>query len=170
MDKLPQSDRQRAGARDEQGSRPHQNVRGRSESIYRPSITRHKRNRVAYIDDIVTYVNIGLVTMTTESKPPGVHWWNLAFQLAKEYKLNHDPDLTAPPGRLVDHQIEFPGKTPETHDHASATTETASSVTSPMIVDDDAIVESSDPRPVFLSFEESEERRRIWWTLYIFDR
>ncbi len=39
-----------------------------------------------------------------------------------------------------------------------------------MSVVDDAIVESSDTRPFVNSPEESEERRRMWWTLYIWDR
>jgi hypothetical protein len=110
--------------------------------------------------------------MTLETKPPGVHWWNLAFQLAKEYKLNRDPDHPTSAARLTNYQVGVQGNTPDSHDHASTTdhADTVSEATSPMSVDDDAIVESRDARPVVLSFEESEERRRIWWTLYIFDR
>ena len=171
MDKLPQDKRRRAAHSADRNERSETTDGLRPGWANRSGSSGFRRPRTAYIDDIATYLHIGLVTMTTESKPPGVHWWSSAFQLAKEWKLNNDPELPvsgayhAPKQAATDVSVS-------TYDHSNATEYSAdmSDVTSPMSVSDHAIVESSDPRPVVLTHEEREERRRIWWTLYIFDR
>ena len=172
MDRLPETKRRRAGPPDDRNSKPEMNGPHRTGSMDSSGLSGPKRHRTAYIDDIVTYIHIGLLTMTTESKPPGVHWWTIAFQLAKEYKLNRDPDPPSNSTAQFGTHLIGPQGTPNSHDHTTGPEhgEDTSGATSPMSVVDDAIVESSDPRPVVLSLEENEERRRIWWTLYVFDR
>jgi hypothetical protein len=119
-------------------------------------------------------MHVALVTMTTEAKPPGTHWWHTAFQLAREYRLNRDPTA---PSASIPQATSFNGVSRETPTHAGSQDqdqdddmEDSSGTTSPMSVSDDAIVEHSDPRPVISSTDEGEERRRIWWLLYIWDR
>lgn len=146
----------------------------RSESGYDPDRPQYRRPRTAYLDDIVTYMHIALVTMTTESKPPGVHWWHTAFQLAKEYRLNRDIGRPTPILPPTSYAAESQGS-PEDRSHFEQSNEddndeAASSVASPMSVSDDAIVEHSKTYPTIPSSEECEERRRVWWTLYIWDR
>jgi hypothetical protein len=119
-------------------------------------------------------MHIALVTTTTEAKPPGSHWWRMAIQLAKDYKFNQDVE---PPPRSTDFDTREGGsqQTP----NGSADFEAAvgpdengeaSSTASPMSVSDNAIVEHSDSRSMSAASEEREERRRIWYTLYIWDR
>jgi hypothetical protein len=131
-------------------------------------------SKISPVDDVVTLMHIALVTTTTEAKPPGSHWWRYAIQLAKDYKFNQDIE---PPVRSAD-VISRDGvsqQTPSGSADVEATMEPVergetSSAASPMSVSDNAIVEHSDSRSISAASEEREERRRIWWTLYIWDR
>ena len=144
-----------------------------SESGHDAQRPQFRRPRAAYIDDIVTYMHIALVTMTTESKPPGVHWWHTAIQQAKEYRLNRDPSppvRSAQPAPYGARQSDSPNNESENPNEDDPDDGT-SSAASPMSVSDDVIVEHSKAFPSGVaSSEESEERRRVWWLLYIWDR
>ena len=131
-------------------------------------------SKVSPIDDIVTLIHIALVTTTTEAKPPGSHYWRTAIQLAKDFRLNQEfepqvrsADVASRDG--VSQQTPNGSADIENTGEAVENGET-SSVASPMSVSDNAIVEHNDSRSMSVASEEREERRRIWWTLYIWDR
>ena len=100
--------------------------------------------------------------------------WKLAIQLAKEYKFNQDFET---PVRSTDVDAHD-GVSQQTSngsadfDRAEEQNENgvASSTASPMSVSDNAIVEHSDSKSMSIALEEREERRRTFWTLYVWDR
>lgn len=140
-----------------------------------PTPVRFRRGKTAYVDDVVTYMHIALVTTTAESKPAGFRWWHTAFQLAREFRLNRDVATSmSSPQNISSTQQGQDGtmSVPAGEENLSSETDgnLSSGAASPMSVSDDAIVEHSDPRPLTASIEEREERRRVWWTLYTWDR
>jgi xylanolytic transcriptional activator XlnR len=129
----------------------------------------------SYVDDIVTYMHVALVTTTAESKPAGLRWWHTAFQLAKEFKLNRDAAITT--SVAGDSRARSTSQHPSDHrdsgdmapvGHGGGEDEDMSDdAATPMSFNDDGIVESRDARRAATNFEEKEERRRVWWALYI---
>ncbi|KAM0343460.1 hypothetical protein ACHAPU_008491 [Fusarium lateritium] len=93
------------------------------------------------LDDVITYIHLAVVVSASEYKGASMRWWTAAWGLARELKLGRE----LPPGRL-----------PVTHENMD--TETA----------DDA--EGGVSGTGYVGEEEREERRRIWWLLYIVDR
>ncbi|KAK5167458.1 uncharacterized protein LTR77_007157 [Saxophila tyrrhenica] len=146
-----------------------------SASVTSPSPSSYKRPRTAYIDDTATYMHVALVTMTTETKPPGLHFFRIAFQLAKEYRLNRDPGAPAAAARYGGNEAvpktEMNGTQDGDRHNELDDEDDTSGAASPMSVSDDAVVEhSSDHWTVEATAEEGEERRRLWWSLYVWDR
>jgi hypothetical protein len=92
---------------------------------------------------VVTYIHLATVVSASEYKGASLRWWNAAWSLARELKL----------GR------ELPPSRPPMRDDASC-------------IDDDGMDENDLYRnnPDFVTEEEREERRRIWWLVYIVDR
>lgn len=126
------------------------------------------------VDDVVTLLHIALVTTTTEAKPPGSHWFRTAIQLAKDYRFNQDIESTVRSAELNSYD-GLNQSTPKGIADADAPMDQGqngetSSAASPMSVSDNAIVEHSISKLMSAESEEREERRRIWWTLYIWDR
>ncbi|KAK9478305.1 fungal-specific transcription factor domain-containing protein [Lipomyces japonicus] len=74
------------------------------------------------IDDVMTYINLGIISSASEFKGASVRWWHAAWGLARVLKLN----------------VEV----------------------------------SADPKAhkFKLSEEQCEERRRVWWLLFLVDR
>ncbi|KAF2637200.1 hypothetical protein P280DRAFT_111662 [Massarina eburnea CBS 473.64] len=103
------------------------------------------------IDDVATYVNLGVVTSASEYKAASLRWWHAAWSLARELKLGRE--LSQNPARDrdsngVDNEAEIGLSDCSTSGvHVPAGTPTA------------ALVE-----------EMKEERRRLWWLLYMIDR
>ncbi|KAH7082240.1 xylanolytic transcriptional activator 2 [Paraphoma chrysanthemicola] len=106
------------------------------------------------LDDIATYMNLGVVTSASEYKAASLRWWNAAWSLARELKLGRemsqgtskerDPLRAAPDNGDIElgisdcsHSgVQVPASTPAA-----------------------AVIE-----------EMKEERRRLWWLLYMIDR
>jgi hypothetical protein len=102
------------------------------------------------LDDVATYMNLGVVTSASEYKAASLRWWNAAWSLARELKL----------GR------ELPQDSAKDHDpHVSENGEmdltdcSRSGAGVPVGTPAAAVIE-----------EMKEERRRLWWLLYMVDR
>ncbi|CAO2653199.1 Nn.00g026100.m01.CDS01 [Neocucurbitaria sp. VM-36] len=105
------------------------------------------------LDDVATYLNLGVVTSASEYKAASLRWWNAAWSLARELKLGRELPEAASKERDVHAATESGdidvGMSDCSHSgvHVAAGTPAA------------AIYE-----------EMKEERRRLWWLLYMVDR
>lgn len=132
-----------------------------------------RRVESSKVDEVVAYMHVGLVTMSLESKPPGSHWWQVAFRKAKEYKLNSATrnanmderftQINLAESRRGDHCSEH-GRS--NLDHGADETDSAS----PLTVDNNMVMESSRPSVLRPDLEERQAEHRVWWTLYIWDK
>lgn len=52
------------------------------------------------LDDVATYVNLGVVTSASEYKAASLRWWNAAWSLAREMRLGKE--IVTPPSNLYD--------------------------------------------------------------------
>ncbi|KAJ9132534.1 Xylanolytic transcriptional activator xlnR [Pleurostoma richardsiae] len=93
------------------------------------------------LDDVVTYIHLATVVSASEYKGASLRWWNAAWSLARELKL----------GRELPASMSAPEADPQISDRES-----------------DGSMGSGMPGTV--TEEEREERRRIWWLVYIVDR
>ncbi|KAK3936262.1 Xylanolytic transcriptional activator xlnR [Diplogelasinospora grovesii] len=98
------------------------------------------------LDDVVTYIHLATVVSASEYKGASLRWWNAAWSLARELKL----------GRELPHNA--PSMNPPHHSNGND-----------MDADGDAESEMGNV-PGVITEEEREERRRIWWLVYIVDR
>lgn len=114
------------------------------------SPTREGIGAAGTLDDVLTYVHLGIVISASESKAASLRWWHVAWTLARELKLNREVSTESMTDRLDD---DLGGR------HSPGDTGPGSSV-------------HSHPRPASAGMgeEEREERRRTWWLLYIVDR
>ncbi|KAM7220976.1 Xylanolytic transcriptional activator xlnR [Rhypophila decipiens] len=96
------------------------------------------------LDDVVTYIHLATVVSASEYKGASLRWWNAAWSLARELKL----------GR------ELPHNAPSMNPHGNG---------NEMDADGENEEEMSNV-PGVITEEEREERRRIWWLVYIVDR
>lgn len=101
------------------------------------------------LDDIATYMNLAIVVSASEYKGVSLRWWNAAWSLARELKLGRELPPNPSPTKVH-------GQEQETGMNG-ALGGSANSVT-------------AEHSPGYVSEEEREERRRIWWLLYIVDR
>lgn len=96
------------------------------------------------LDDVVTYIHIATVISASENKGASLRWWNAAWSLARELKLGRE--LPSNDLSLVSFGNGDLGiNNLDEHD-------------------------LNRNRSDFISEEEREERRRIWWLLYMIDR
>ncbi|KAK4240902.1 fungal-specific transcription factor domain-containing protein [Achaetomium macrosporum] len=93
------------------------------------------------LDDVVTYIHLATVVSASEYKGASLRWWNAAWSLARELKL----------GR------ELPQNAPSSRQGGAAD------------IDNEGNDEMGGV-PGVITEEEREERRRIWWLVYIVDR
>lgn len=94
------------------------------------------------LDDVVTYIHLATVVSASEYKGASLRWWNAAWSLARELKLGRELPQNAPASRQGGSaDIEAEGNGAEM----------------PSV-------------PGVITEEEREERRRIWWLVYIVDR
>ncbi|OAL52891.1 hypothetical protein IQ07DRAFT_584897 [Pyrenochaeta sp. DS3sAY3a] len=108
------------------------------------------------LDDVATYLNLGVVTSASEYKAASLRWWNAAWSLARELKLGRelsptsskDRDPHAPPTAGENGEIDV-GLSDCSHSGVQVPVGTPASV---------------------LMEEMKEERRRLWWLLYMVDR
>lgn len=99
------------------------------------------------VDDVATYMHIAIVISASEDKGASLRWWTAAWNLAKELRL----------GRELGHNAR--SMRPNSFFLNDEYTEPQS---------DDMNIDGPVSNPI--SEEEREERRRIWWTLYLVDR
>ncbi|KAF9691019.1 hypothetical protein EKO04_011104 [Ascochyta lentis] len=90
------------------------------------------------LDDVATYLNLGVVTSASEYKAASLRWWNAAWSLARELKLGRE--MPTDPAK------ERNGHTNENGD-----------------------IDVGTPAAALVE-EMKEERRRLWWLLYMVDR
>ncbi|KAH7017766.1 fungal-specific transcription factor domain-containing protein [Ilyonectria destructans] len=95
------------------------------------------------LDDVITYIHLAVVVSASEYKGASLRWWNAAWSLARELKLGRELPLSTPPVN---------------HDRNN--------------VDNEANDEHDLQRnnSGYVTEEDREERRRIWWLVYIVDR
>ncbi|KAI5363137.1 hypothetical protein Slin14017_G068180 [Septoria linicola] len=102
----------------------------------------------AALDDVATYIHLATVVSASEYKAASLRWWNAAWSLARELKLGRElapnPENTDGPEGEAEAAGEASGG------HASGVHHSA--------------------QAGYVSEEEREERRRIWWLLYSVDR
>lgn len=122
------------------------------------------------LDCVITYLHLAVVICSSELKHIGTPWWHLAFQMAKDMKLNHElpkfhnqqyPVDIHPPGTGLASNIDPPAVRVDTQSatpHHELLEDGVDSVTG----------YDAKHRPV--TSEQREERRRVWWLLYILDR
>ncbi|KXJ95360.1 fungal-specific transcription factor domain-domain-containing protein [Microdochium bolleyi] len=96
------------------------------------------------LDDVATYIHLATVASASEYKGASLRWWNAAWSLARELKL----------GRELP---SYPAVNPNGH------------------LDTDCDAQPDEnlggrATPGSATEEEREERRRIWWLVYIVDR
>ena len=110
------------------------------------------------LDNITTYIHLAVIVSASEYKAASMRWWNAAWTLARESRLNRE----LPPNPI---------------DSENATGDSLGAGG----VGDNALPEqsaaASNPKgglppnvPGVVSEEEREERRRVWWLLYTLDR
>ncbi|KAJ5690482.1 Xylanolytic transcriptional activator xlnR [Penicillium macrosclerotiorum] len=107
------------------------------------------------VDDVATYVHLATVVSASEYKAASMRWWTSAWSLARELKLGRElpPNATnRQDGDLEgDSELDLNGK------------RQSSSLLNSM-------GHGPGSSSVNLTEEEREERRRIWWLLYVMDR
>ncbi|KAK0637195.1 fungal-specific transcription factor domain-containing protein [Bombardia bombarda] len=97
------------------------------------------------LDDVVTYIHLATVVSASEYKGASLRWWNAAWSLARELKLGRELPHNAPsmnPNQNSSHEMDADGEVEEEMGSVSGV----------------------------ITEEEREERRRIWWLVYIVDR
>lgn len=102
------------------------------------------------LDDVATYLNLGIVTSASEYKAASLRWWNAAWSLARELKLGRE--LPQDQGR----------------DRDSNTAENEAEVGMSDCSNSGAHIPAGTPTAALIE-EMKEERRRLWWLLYMID-
>ncbi|KAG5951762.1 hypothetical protein E4U53_002323 [Claviceps sorghi] len=95
------------------------------------------------LDDLVTYIHLATVVSASEYKGSSLRWWNVAWSLARELKLGRELPPSALGSGFDQHDMDTDGV--DEHDRLRNT-------------------------PGLVTEEGREERRRIWWLVYIVDR
>ena len=96
-----------------------------------------------HFDDVATYAHLATVVSASEYKGASLRWWNAAWSLARELKLGRELPPNEPRPSHANNEADHPG-----------------------LDEHDTCRNSSG----FVTEEEREERRRIWWLVYIADR
>jgi hypothetical protein len=103
------------------------------------------------LDDVATYINLGVVTSASEYKAASLRWWNAAWSLARELKLGRE----LPQG--------------PTQERETAATEGEIDLGMSDCSHSGAQIPVGTPSAALVE-EMKEERRRLWWLLYMVDR
>ena len=112
-------------------------------------------------DSLVTYCHLATVVSASEYKAASLRWWNAAWSLARELKFGRELPPNPPHIPVGQHPHKDNLNTNgDTNVPTSDQANTRSTSGSQLATDE----------PGFVSEEEREERRRIWWLLYTIDR
>ncbi|OKP10594.1 Arabinanolytic transcriptional activator araR [Penicillium subrubescens] len=133
--------------------------------------------RHRFVDEVVTYMHLALVSMTTEVGSFATRWWHTAFQLAKEYRLNADV-MSHGPSQQVQERPSPNGESPSVPSTGSVvyadspfkSPDVNGTEETSIAVRDNKVIDGSDYRFVSATREGLEESRRVWWSLYIWDK
>ncbi|KAL2832360.1 fungal-specific transcription factor domain-containing protein [Aspergillus pseudoustus] len=120
-----------------------------------PSMTNNERGielHAGTIDDVIAYIHIASIFSASEQKALSMRWWYAAFALARELKLNQE----IKPAPVIDIQNNcFSGMDTFPDDFLS----------------NQRILNCAcNDSTTHITEEQREERRRVWWLLYIMDR
>lgn len=106
------------------------------------------------LDDVATYLNLGVVTSASEYKAASLRWWNAAWSLARELKLGRELSQDSSKDR------DAPATAVDTGEIDVGISDCSRSG-----------VRVAVGTPAAAMIEElKEERRRLWWLLYMIDR
>lgn len=100
------------------------------------------------LDDVATYIHLATVVSASEYKAASLRWWNAAWSLARELKLGREQPPNPPPQDPDGPEAEAEATGEATHSNGVG----------------------HGNQSAQINDEEREERRRIWWLLYIVDR
>ncbi|EFX06108.1 c6 zinc finger domain containing protein [Grosmannia clavigera kw1407] len=103
------------------------------------------------LDDVITYMHLATVVSASEYKGASLRWWNAAWSLARELKLGRELPPN-PPSRMPN---------PMSHQYYHG---------SQALDGNDLGAEDESEDGMVVSEEAREERRRIWWLVYLVDR
>ncbi|KAJ0414991.1 fungal-specific transcription factor domain-containing protein [Aspergillus carlsbadensis] len=107
---------------------------------------------VETIDDVITYIHIASILSASDQKTLSMKWWYAAFTLARELKLNQEVeampamDFQGNCFSQMDSLLHFPVSNRRTLNCVC------------------------NGQSANITEEQREERRRVWWLLYIMDR
>ncbi|GIZ39793.1 hypothetical protein CKM354_000316300 [Cercospora kikuchii] len=130
--------------------------------------------RHRFVDEVATYLHLALASMVTEVGSFASIWWRTAFQLAKEYRLNadiacrHQGATTTATGRSRCATSSASGQCDSPYDGPRS--QPAGEEDPTLDIEGAIVVDRKDYRFLNASSEEMEERRRIWWTLFVWDK
>ncbi|PTU21943.1 hypothetical protein P175DRAFT_0492558 [Aspergillus ochraceoroseus IBT 24754] len=111
---------------------------------------------VGSLDDVITYIHIASIVSASEQKATSMRWWYAAFTLARELKLNREVEAIPTP----ESRRDYDPSSGCTFDYSGSPRQ---------ILDCVCVIESQGPS-IMITEEQREERRRVWWLLYIMDR
>lgn len=130
----------------------HQQSSGRAGArMFGASVDQNGPMTQGNLDDVATYMHLAIIVSAGEDKSASLRWWTAAWSLANELKLGHELPTNA---------------VPEASRRQDANSD------SDQFSEDD-IGDTSDQEDTNASTyteQEREERRRLWWLLYIVDR
>lgn len=104
------------------------------------------------VDDVATYVHLATVVSASEYKGASMRWWAAAWSLARELKLGRE----LPPNASQTRQ----------DGEGEGDSEMDSKRNLPSLITS----MNQGSGTINVTEEEREERRRIWWLLYVMDR
>ena len=107
------------------------------------------------VDNIATYIHLAVIVSASEYKAASMRWWNVAWTLARESRLNRE----LPPNPIESDCPPADARGIQDHAMPEQTLGTSNA-------------KGNLPGSVtgIVNEEEREERRRVWWLLYTVDR
>ena len=110
------------------------------------------------LDNIATYIHLAVIVSASEYKAASMRWWNAAWTLARESRLNRElPPNPIESENATGDGLGAGGVGDNTLPEQSAAASNPKGSLPPNV-------------PGVVSEEEREERRRVWWLLYTLDR
>ncbi|KAH0552844.1 hypothetical protein GP486_006955 [Trichoglossum hirsutum] len=120
------------------------------------------------LDDVATYLHLACIVSASEYKAASLRWWYAACCLARELKLNRELPPGPAPGVDPTNPMGTSGNGADADGESEMDLEAAADKQRSSMQDGSRNTQSNDSGHI--GEEEREERRRIWWLLYIADR